>query len=306
MVRNSAGKKSERDEKMRIKQTKCDTVFDVFNYLLMALLILITVYPFYYVVCASFSNPTDIAGETFLLYPKGFNISGYEAVFKNRDIMVGYRNTLFYLVIGTAVNVVLTTVVAYSLSKKTFWGPKVMLMITVTMFFGGGLVPRYIVNQKLGLVGSPLALILPDAIAVWNLIVMRTSFSQMPQEIEEAAKVDGCSDLKYFFSVAVPLSMATIAVMILFYGVAHWNAWFNASIYLRARDMFPLQLFLREILILNSMEDMSNSVQAEMKIMVEDTIKYATIIVSTLPILVLYPFLQKYFVKGVMVGAIKG
>lgn len=291
---------------MRLKKSKSDYLFDFANYLLMIFLILVTVYPFYYVICASLSNSTMIAGKTFLLHPEGLNFDGYKAVFANKDIMTGYRNTIVYLLVGTTVNVVLTTVVAYSLSKNTFWGPKVMFMITVTMFFGGGLVPRYIVNQKLGFVGNPLVLILPDAIAVWNLIVMRTSFLQMPSEIEEAAKVDGCSDWQYFVKIATPLSMATIAVMVLFYGVAHWNAWFNASIYLRSRNMFPLQLFLREILILNSMEDMSNSVQAEMKVMVEDTIKYATIIVSTLPILVLYPFLQKYFVKGVMVGAIKG
>lgn len=291
---------------MRTIKHKGDFLFDTINYILMAMLVLIAVYPFYYVVCASLSDASMIAGKTFLLYPKGVNIDGYIAVFQNKDIMIGYRNTILYLVIGTTLNVLLTTVVAYALSKKTYWGPKVMFMITVTMFFGGGLIPRYIVNQKLGLVGSPLALILPDAIAVWNLIVMRTSFLQMPEEIEEAAKIDGCSDWKCFTQIAVPLSMATIAVMILFYGVGHWNAWFNASIYLRSRNMFPLQLFLREILILNSMDNMSGSVGAEMKITVEETIKYATIIVSTLPILVLYPFLQKYFVKGVMVGAIKG
>ncbi len=290
---------------MKIKQSRFDW-FNAINYLLMAMLILITVYPFYYVICASFSDPTMIAGETFLLYPKGFTLDGYKAVLNDKDIIIGYRNTIFYLVVGTAVNICLTTIVAYSLSKKTYWGPKVMFLITFTMFFGGGLIPRYIVNQKLGLVGSPLSQILPDAIAVWNLIVMRTSFLQMPGEIEDAAKVDGCSDWKYFTQIAIPLSKAMIAVMILFYGVGHWNAWFNASIYLRKREMYPLQLFLREILILNSMEDMSYSIQGEMKIMIEDTIKYATIIVSTLPILVSYPFLQKYFVKGVMVGAIKG
>ena len=294
-----------KEKEMKLRQSKI-SLFDVINYLLMAMLILITVYPFYYVICASLSDPTKIAGETLLLYPKGFTLEGYKAVLNNKNIFIGYRNTLFYVIVGTAVNIILTTIVAYSLSKKTYWGTKVMFLITFTMFFGGGLVPRYIVNQKLGLVGSPLSQILPDAIAVWNLIVMRTSFLQLPDEIEDAAKMDGCSDWKYFTKIVIPLSKATIAVMVLFYGVGHWNAWFNASIYLRSREMYPLQLFLREILILNSMEDMSNFAQGEMKIMIEDTIKYATIIVSTLPILVSYPFLQKYFVKGVMVGAIKG
>lgn len=293
---------------MKLKSSISDRVFDICNYALMFLLIVVTVQPFYYVLCASLSNAEGVAAANgFLLFPKGFNLEGYKAVFSNQMIFIGYKNTLFYVVVGTLLNIVFTTIFAYSLSRKgTFWGSKVMFLVTFTMFIGGGMIPRYILIQKLGMMGTPWAILLPDVIATWNLIVMRTSFQELPDSLEEAAKIDGASDWTIFSKIAVPLAMPTIAVMVLFYGVGRWNGWFNASIYLKQREMFPLQLILREILILNSMDDMSIGTTSDMKVSVEETIKYATIIVATLPILLAYPFLQKYFVKGVMVGAIKG
>ncbi|MGG1554701.1 carbohydrate ABC transporter permease [Paenibacillus ferrarius] len=285
-----------------------ERLFDLSNSLLLILLSLLTLYPFVYVLFASVSDPTWIAQVRGLIwYPKGVTLEAYRLVFKNPSIITGYLNTLLYVVLGTSLNILMTSLGAYALSRKqVMWKNPVMFMIVFTMFFNGGLIPTYLLINDLGMVDSRLALIIPAAMSAYNLIIMRTSFQGVPASLEESAKLDGANDFTILFRVILPLSMPVVAVMILFYGVAHWNSWFSALIYLRTRDLYPLQLILREILITNSTDTMMTGVGGSDKIPIGETIKYATIIVATVPILLLYPFLQKYFVKGVMIGAIKG
>jgi len=225
----------------------------------------------------------------------------------NPNILVGYRNTLFYVTVGTLLNLVMTTFGAYALSRKNVMFKNwIMLGIVFTMFFGGGLIPRYLlISQTLNLQDTPLALILPGAIGTMNLIILRTAFESVPVALEEAARMDGANDFQILWNVIIPTSLPTLAVIALFYAVAHWNAWFDAMLFLRHRDWYPLQLVLREILISNSTATMSSGASAADVMPLGETIKYATIIVATVPVLCIYPFVQKYFVKGVMIGAIK-
>lgn len=290
-----------------IKRSFGEKSFDLFNTLLMLLLCFVTLYPFLYVLFASFSNPADVAQHRGLLYsPIGFNSGAYKAVFDNPMIAKGYQNTLFYVVAGTAINLFMTSLGAYALSRRNlYFKNHIMFLIVITMVFSGGLIPSYLLIGNLGMLNTPWALLIPGAISTFNLIIMRTAFQGVPVSLEESAKMDGANDLTILFRVVVPLSMPVIAVMILWYAVGHWNSYFSALIYLRDRELYPLQLILREILITNSTDNMMTGASAGDKIPIGETIKYATIIVSTLPILCLYPFLQKYFVKGVMIGAIK-
>lgn len=293
---------------MTIKRSFGERLFDAGNIAVLSLLSVVTAYPFLYVLIASLSDPAWIVQTRgILLYPKGFNFEAYKLVFQNPSILTGYANTLFIVVVGTAINLVMTSLGAYALSRQNvMWKKPIMFGIVFTMFFNGGLIPTLLLVNGLGLMDSRWALILPTAMSVYNLIIMRTAFQGVPVSLEESAKLDGANDFVVLFRIFVPLSMPVIAVMILFYGVAHWNSWFNALIYLRTRDLYPLQLILREILITNSTDSMMTSVGGDDRSSVGETIKYATIIVSTIPVLCLYPFLQKYFVKGVMIGAIKG
>lgn len=293
-----------------MKRSYGEKVFNVFNIIIVSTIAFSCVYPMIYVIFASFSEPAKLSQHSGMLYKTlGFTLEGYRLVLKNPDIMVGYLNTIFYVVAGTALNITLTTVSAYVLSRKAYWIGKLMFMVTFTMFFSGGIVPLYLTVKSLGLSGTRFAVILPTAMSTWNLIVMRTSFQAVPISLEEAARIDGAKDLTILTRIFIPVCGPIIAVMILFYGVGHWNAWFNAMVYLRKRTMYPLQLFLREILISNISDSM---------VMLEDVdptantdtyrqlVQYCTIVISTVPILCLYPFLQKYFVKGVMIGALKG
>jgi putative aldouronate transport system permease protein len=274
----------------------------------MILLSAVTVYPFLYVLFASLSDPSWVVQMRGLIwYPKGFTIEAYKLVFANPSILTGYVNTLIYVVFGTALNILMTSLGAYALSRQSvMWKNPLMFIIVFTMFFNGGLIPTYLLINELGMLDSRWALIIPSAMSAYNLIIMRTSFQGIPVSLEESAKLDGANDFTVLFRIVLPLSMPVVAVMILFYGVSHWNGWFNALIYLRTRDLYPLQLILREILITNSTDSMMTGVGGADKMPIGETIKYATIIVATVPILLLYPFLQKYFVKGVMIGAIKG
>lgn len=283
-------------------------VFDWSNTLFLILLSLVTLYPFFYVLVASVSDPTWMMQVRGLIwYPKGFSLEAYKLVFNNPSITTGYLNTLLYVTMGTALNILMTSLGAYALSRQNvMWRNPVMFLIVFTMFFNGGLIPTYLLIHDLGMVNTRWALIIPSAMSAYNLIIMRTSFQSVPVSLEESAKLDGANDFTILFRVILPLSMPVVAVMILFYGVAHWNSWFSALIYLRTRELYPLQLILREILITSSTESMMTSVGGVDKTPIGETIKYATIIVATVPILLLYPFLQKYFVKGVMIGAIKG
>lgn len=293
---------------MVYKKTIGSVLFDAINAVVLILLMIVTLYPFLYVVFSSLSDAKELVAHSGLLIkPVGFSLAAYDAVIKNDMIWLGYRNTLFYVIVGTAFNIVMTSMGAYVLSRKDFlWKNLLTTMVVITMFFGGGLIPTYLLMQKLGFVNSVWALIIPGAISTWNLIIMRTSFSSIPASLEESAKIDGANDFTILFKIIIPLSLPVIAVMVLYYGVAHWNAWFNAMIYLRKRELYPLQLILREILVDSRTEGMMTDVSILEKQYMSETIKHATIIVSTLPILCSYPYLQKYFVKGVMIGALKG
>lgn len=293
---------------MIIKENVSRKVFNVFNILFMLFISVITLYPMLYVIFASFSEPSDfLMHEGLLIRPLGFTTATYEMVFKNPMILRGYMNTVFIVVIGVALNIFATSIGAYFLSRKNVMLKKiVMFFIVFSMYFSGGLIPFYFTVKELGLDNSLWALIIPGAIGTSNMIVMRTAFMAIPDSLSESAEIDGANHFSILFRVVIPLSLPTIAVMVLYYGVGHWNSWFNALIFLRKREMFPLQLILREILITNTTMDMSIGIDAGDQELIGDLIKYAVIVVATVPILCLYPFLQKYFVKGVMIGALKG
>ncbi|WP_079913097.1 carbohydrate ABC transporter permease [Paenibacillus sp. 32352] len=292
-----------------MKTSASERTFDVINILIMTIIMVCTLYPFYYVLMASISDSNLLIRHTgLLLKPVGFNLEAFQMVLKNPNIFSGYRNTLIVLVAGTAINLLFTTLGAYALSRKFMLRKCIMMAIVFTMYFSGGLIPTYLlINNTLHLGNSLLALIVPVAISTWNLIIMRTSFEAIPEGLLESAKMDGAGEYRILFQIVVPLSMPVIAVMVLYYGVSHWNSWFQAMLFLQNRELFPLQLILREILVQNSTDSMTTGTgNANDTMAIGESIKYATIMVATLPILIVYPFLQKYFVKGVMVGAIKG
>lgn len=292
---------------MIIRRSAGEKVFDVFNIAFMIVLMIATLYPFLYVAFASISQPARMVQHQGILWgPLGFSIKSYKLVFQNPMILRGYGNTILYMLTGTVLNVFMTALGAYVLSRKGVYFRNLIMFITVfTMFFSGGLIPFYLVVRGLGMADKIWALILPTAISTYNLIIMRTAFAGIPDSMEESAKIDGANDFIVLFRVIIPLSMPVVAVMILFYGVGHWNAWFNAMIFLKTREMYPLQLILREILIASSTDSMTTSVASADLEPVAETVKYATIMVATLPILFVYPFLQKYFVQGIMIGALK-
>ena len=296
-----------------MRQTTGEKIYGVFNNFLLILLVILCVYPFLFVLFSSFSDPHLLMGHSgILLKPLGFSLKGYELVLKNPNILSGYINTIFYVVAGTVINLVFTTLGAYCLSRKgLLWGKFMMFFVTFTMFFSGGLIPTYLLVKSLGLLNTRWALILPGAIWVWNLIVMRTSFKAIPDSLEESARIDGANDITILIKIIIPVSTAVMAVMVLFYSVGHWNSWFSAMIYLRDRAKYPLQLILREILIANDTSrmasaDISDPTALGTDLAARDLVQYATIIVATVPILFVYPFAQKYFIKGVMIGSLKG
>jgi putative aldouronate transport system permease protein len=276
----------------------------------MLLLIVVTLYPFWHVAMSSISNPSALiihSGPVF--FPiGGFEAGNYGLVFKNPMIPLGYSNTIKYLVIGTTLNLIMTMFCAYALSRKHLMlRNHLMYLIIFTMYFSGGMIPSFLLVKSLGIYDTLWALVLPGSISTYNMIIMRSAFAGVPDSMEESAKLDGANDMIILFRIIIPLCMPTIAVMILFYGVGHWNSWFSAMIYLKTRAKFPLQLVLREILLANtaSGETMVDTAAGD-KIPLAETVKYATIMVATVPILAVYPFLQKYFIKGIMIGAIKG
>ncbi len=284
-------------------------IFDVVNTIIMAILMIVALYPFLYVVFASFSDPWQLVKHKGVLWrPLGFTLEGYMSVFKNRSILTGYITTLINLFGGTTINIILTLFAAYAVSRKKFLLKKpITIMIVFTMFFNSGIIPRFLVVKELGLYDSRWAMILPTAINVFNLVIMRTAIEGLPDSLEEAAVLEGATDIDILFRIVVPLIKSTIAVLVLYYGVSHWNQWYQALMYIQSREKYPLQLVLREILIGNSTESMAagSTDSSGESVVIGEVIKYATIIVSTVPILVIYPMLQKHFVKGVMVGAVK-
>ncbi|NKI23565.1 carbohydrate ABC transporter permease [Paenibacillus dendritiformis] len=284
-------------------------MFGFINSLLLVMILLIVLYPLVFVLSASISNPAAVSRGELWLFPKEITFVGYQKVFQNREILTGYGNTILYTVIGTSVNLLMTILAAFPLSRTNLPGRNIIMFALVfTMFFSGGLIPSYLVVKKLGLLNSMWALVLPGAVSVYNIIIMRTFFrTSVPYEVQEAAMIDGCTTLQILYRIMLPLSMPIIAVMVLFYSVDHWNSYFSALIYLTDRDKFPLQLILREILIQNQMDKMAGGASAlSEQIMYGQAIKYAVVIVANLPVFLLYPFLQRYFVKGMTIGAIKG
>ncbi len=303
MVRQTANKPI--PVRNKIKQSLGDQIFDIFNVIVLGLLVIVCIYPFWYVICASFSKSSLFMSHSGILFKSvGFSLAAYEKVFENASLWVGYANTIFYVVAGTSINILMTVLAAYFLSRKNVPGKSIiMIFIMFTMYFSGGMIPAFLNIQSLGLYNTRFALLLPGAVSTFNLIIMRTAMMGVDDCMEESARLDGASHFKILFQIMLPLTRATLAVLILYYGVDHWNSWFNAMIYLDDKSLEPLQLILRQILIINDMSDMNIGEDQEL---ISETIKHATIIVSTVPILLLYPFLQKYFTKGMMVGALKG
>ena len=294
---------------MKIRRTRGEIIFGYVNVILLGGLCVVTLYPLLYVIFASLSDPMLLlSNKGLLLYPKGFNLEAYELVLKDPLLGTSYLNTLFYVIVGTALSVVLTIMGAYAFSRAgTMWATPLMFLVVFTMWFSGGMIPYYLLVRDLGMYNTRWAMIIPKAISTYNLIIMRTAFQSVPVSLEESARLDGANDFTIMTRVIVPLSVPTIAVITLFYSVSYWNAWFNGMLFLSNRLLYPLQLFLREILILSSTDSMSaGSLSQGDQVAIGETVKYATIVVATVPILLVYPFVQKYFVKGVMIGAIKG
>lgn len=294
---------------MKIKVSTSQHIFNVCNIIFMLIVSVIMIYPLWYVLCASFSESSRlVAHEGFLLVPDGASTAAYQAVFKNPMIVKGYVNTLIVVISGVALNIVITSIAAYCLSQQNLlWSKLLMKIIILTMYFSGGLIPMYLlVSRTMHLNNSYLALILPTAISTYNLIIMRTSFLQLPVSLIESAKLDGATHMQILYKIVIPLSKSIIAVITLYYAVGHWNSWFPASIYIKDREKFPLQLILREILIQNDTYSMAQDMSASDQYAIGENIKYAIIVVATIPILCIYPFLQRYFTKGVMIGAVKG
>ncbi|HIS56887.1 MAG TPA: carbohydrate ABC transporter permease [Candidatus Fimimorpha excrementavium] len=284
-------------------------IFSICNYILLSMIALACLYPFYYVVAASFSNPEALMRhQGLLLFPlQEMTLDGYDMVFNNELVLSGFANTFFVLVVGLIFNMVLTVIGAYVLSLKDLMLRRPLtLFIIVTMYFSGGLIPTYLNIKNLGMLDSLWSLIIPGAIATSNLIIMRSAFMAVPEALSEAARIDGASHVQILFQIMLPLVKATLAVMVLYYGVSHWNSWFNASIYLRTPSQYPLQLVLRNILVESQTGDMMQDIGAARSPQVQQLIKYALIVVSSVPIIVVYPFLQRFFQKGVMIGAVKG
>ena len=295
---------------MRIKRKKQVSLgsrcFDIVLYILLGLVVLVTFYPMYYVFIVSISSANYITRGAVNLFPRGINFEAYEMVFKNSRIWTSYGNTILYAVTGTFITVAMTAVCAYPFSRPDFYGRKVFtLFVTLTMFVGGGMIPLYLVVDRLHLTNTIWSIVLPGAISTYNMIVMRTSFQSIPASLTESAYIDGANDIHILYKIVLPLSKPILATMTLFYAVGHWNSYFSAILYLDDQDKYPVQVILRDIVIAGEMMESAGDITSSATV-IATNYKYAVIIVSVLPILLVYPFIQKYFTKGVMVGAIKG
>lgn len=292
-----------------IKETPGDRIFRALCYFIMTLLLLLVLCPLIFVCSASVSDPSMVASGKVLLLPKGFTLDGYRRVFQDKSILTGYANTIFYTTVGTLINLAVTVPAGYALARSTLPGKKFfMTYFMIPMYFGGGLIPTFLVVNALHLYNTRAVMVLLYAFSMYNCIICRTFFSSLPKEVEEAAIIDGCTSFQVFWQIVLPLSKALMGVMVLYFAVAHWNTYFSALIYLRDTDKHPLQLVLRKILVLESAsDDMIGMEEAALaKLQLKELVKYAVIVVSSLPVLILYPFLQKYFDQGVMIGSVKG
>lgn len=297
---------------MSVKISKSESAFQIGNVLLMALLIVVTLYPMIYVVFASLSDPQTFATQDGLMFrPAGFSLDAYRTVLEMQSIRLGFRNTTFYLFVGTLISMTLSIFAAYAASRKDFLFRKpFMIFILITMFFGGGMIPTYLVVEGLGLTNSIWAVLIPGALSTYNIIVLRAGFESIPESLIESASIDGANDFTVLFRIILPLSTATLATITLFYAVGRWSEWYSALVYLQARrDLYPLQMILREMLVQGDMTDpavvSALGQEGSTRYLLNQIIKYAAIVVTTVPILLVYPFLQRYFVKGVMIGAVK-
>lgn len=277
-------------------------------YAALSFVLLLVLYPLIYIVSSSLSSPLAVSAGKVWLWPVDLSFKGYQAVFQNPQIVTGYANSLFYTVVGTFISVAMTIMIGYPLSRKTFFGRSgVMVFITFTMLFSGGLIPTYLVVKQLHLIDTRWALLLPNAIWVWQVIIARTFFqSSIPDELVEASEMDGCSDLRFIWSVVFPLSKPIVAVLSLMYAVGQWNAYFDALIYLKTQSLYPLQLILRSVLILNNGTGAMDAAKMIERQQMVDLMKYSLIVVASLPVLIIYPFVQRYFVQGMLIGSVKG
>ncbi|BFT70197.1 carbohydrate ABC transporter permease [Paenibacillus sp. P36] len=293
----------------RIRESTGDRLFLTGVYLFLGIALIVVLYPLVFIVSSSLSSPLAVSSGRVWLWPVDLTFVGYKVVLSNPQVLQGYGNSLFYAFFGTLISVTLTIVLAYPLSRRTFFGRSALMMfITFTMLFSGGLIPTYLVVKQLGLLDTRWALLIPQAIWVWQIIIARTFFqSSIPDELAEASEMDGCSDFRFLWSVVLPLSKPIIAVLILMYAIGQWNAYFDALIYLKTQSLYPLQLILRGILILNSAA--SGNIDAAEQLRRQqfaDLTKYSLIVIASLPVLVIYPFVQRYFVKGMLIGSVKG
>lgn len=293
---------------IKIKNSTGDSIFLGFVYFALFLVLIVVIYPLIYIISSSVSSPAAVASGRVWLWPVDLSLKGYETLFRNPQIMTGYGNSLLYTAAGTLISVSLTIMIAYPLSRRTFYGRGVIMMvITFTMLFSGGLIPTYMVVKEMGMIDSRWALIIPNAIWVWQVIIARSFFqNSIPDELFEASEMDGCSDLRFMWSVVIPLSKPIIAVLVLMYAVGQWNAYFDALIYLKSSKLFPLQLVLRSIIILNNSAGAMDAMKMVERQQLSELLKYSLIVVASLPVLIIYPFVQRFFVQGMLVGSVKG
>lgn len=300
------GKKT---KSLKVKN-RSDRAFYAVIAVVIAILTIIVLYPIIYIVSASFSSSNAVAEGRVWLWPVEFSTEAYKAVFAYKDLWLGYKNTIFYVVVGTILNVSMEMICAYPLARKNLWGRNaISFFLTFTMLFGGGMIPNYLLVKELGMLDTPAALIIPGAMSVYNVIVARTFIqNNIPDELLEASRIDGCSDFKFFFKILLPLSKAIIAVLVLWHAVGHWNSYFSAFLYITDKQLYPLQIFLKEILVQSNISsDVVGDVAGALQMQnLKQLLKYAIIVVSTVPLFTFYPFVQKHFVKGVTIGSVKG
>ena len=297
-----------------VKRCREDVIFDTVIFIILTLILFVVAYPLYWVIISSFSDPTAVSAGKVLLRPMGFTLKGYAEVFKNSQVMRGFFNSIVITVVGVCVNLAVTLPTAYALSRDNFSGKKpITVFYMITMFFGGGMIPTYLVVKNMQLLNTIWAPVLPGCLSVYNMIVARTFFkSNISEELYEAGEIDGCTQSRFFFQIALPLSKAIIAIMVLYYGVGHWNSYFSALLYISDQDKYPLQLVLRNILITNQTALSQTATTAAARAALQeqqqliDVMKYSLIIISSVPVLIMYPLVQKHFVKGVMIGSVKG
>lgn len=294
----------------KVIRSRADLIFDITVYAVLTIIFLIIAYPLYFVIISSVSNPSAVSRGEVILWPDGFTLEGYTSVFENQEVVRSFGNSILYTVAGTVVNMIVTIPAAYAMSRADLRGRGLfMIFFMIPMYISGGLIPTYLVVKDLMMIDTIWALVLPGALSVYNMIVAMTFFrNNLPLELLEAARVDGCSNTKFFFKIAMPLSSAIVAILVLYYGVGHWNSYYNALVYITTREKWPLQLVLRTVLVLSAgqLDNVKDVAELQRLQMVQELMKYSLIIVSSVPIMLVYPFIQRHFVKGVMIGSIKG